>query len=321
MINLFDNLRFWSKSRNKFLKALRFYQTVNYLSARIANYVLPYYFNKTLYSPKYCLDLTKKNASPRIIVCITSFPARIKKTWLAVESILRQTVKPDKILLCLTKEQISSADRLPKELIAQQVRGLEIVFCEESIRSHTKYWNAFKDYPDDIIITVDDDIFYRNDLVETLLTFHKQFPSSIITNWAKVISFNDDNTLQYVNWLEATQEDIGITRTNYSIFGVAGVLYPPHCMYKDCLNVELIKQLCLTADDIWLSCQAILAGTTFVFTGYKQNHLPVSLTDNVTLLATNQSQNQVQVDNLNKYYYETIGIKPFYIVSQEVFPK
>ena len=40
-------------------------------------------------------------------------------------------------------------------------KQLEIIFVEEDLRSHKKYYYAFKEYQNDIIITIDDDIFIR----------------------------------------------------------------------------------------------------------------------------------------------------------------
>ena len=219
-------------------------------------------------------------------------------------------------MLCLTRSQIQDISLLPKELIALQERGLEIVFCDEEIRSHTKYWNAFRDNPDDVVITVDDDIIYRSDLIEVLFEYHKRFPNSIIVNWAKVISRKKDGLSSYNGWRETNEGDVGIERQNYSLFGVAGVLYPPHSMFDDCLNTELIKSLCPTADDVWLSAQAILKRTKFVFTGYKQNHLPVSIKNNETLLSINSTRNQVQIQRINDYYEGQIGYRLFDRVAE-----
>ncbi len=307
MINFFDNLRFWGSKRNSFLAGIRFYQFMNHASFLLANMTLPVYFRLT--GDKYRLEPSPKT-SGRVIVSLTSFPARIGNVHLVIESLLRQTRKPDKIILCLTKSQIPEIGKLPSRLLELQKRGLEIVLCDAAIRSHTKYHHAFRHYPEDNVITVDDDIIYRTDLIENLLAWHVRFPHSIIANWVKKIRNCDDMHSYYCQWPEADGRDAGIEAADDMIFGVGGVLYPPHCMYKDCLDIDLIKSLCLTADDVWLSCMGILAGTTFVFTGYKQGHLPVRIRNNVTLLAQNRTANQIQVDRVNDYYAERLGIRP-----------
>lgn len=308
MIDFFDKLRFWGAKRNKFLSSLYFYQIMNKSSEILANLILPIYFSVT--KRKYTLVGKVAKNKKRIIVSLTTFPARLPKVWMVIEAMLRQTCKPDKIVLYLTKSQVPDIEKLPKQLLEQRQRGLEIVLCEEEIRSHTKYFGAFRDYPDDIIITVDDDILYKKDLIETLIKYHKKFPHSIITNWAKKIQHAPGEKSLYSCWPETGADDIGIEHSHYSIFGVGGMLYPPHCMYKDCLNSKMIQELCLTADDIWLSCMAILNKTKFVFTGYKQNHLPVTIHNNTTLLSVNYERNQICVDNLNHYYKNTLKCEP-----------
>lgn len=308
MIDFFDSMRFWGAKRNPFLDRICFYRFMNRGSQVLANLLLPGWFLLT--RNRYHLKDSPKTGE-RVIVSLTSFPARISRVWLVVEAILRQTRPPDKIVLYLTKSQIPDLSKLPARLLKQQERGLEIRLCEEEIRSHTKYYGAFRDFPDDVVITVDDDILYRSDLIETLLRFHEKFPRAIIANWAKKIRLNENGESLYGCWPEAGADDIGVERFNYSIFGVGGMLYPPHCMYEDYLNCRMMRELCLTADDVWLSCMAILAKTPFVYTGYRQNHLPVSIRDNTTLLSENRVKNQMCVDNLNEYYRTRLGIRPF----------
>lgn len=311
MIDFFDSIRSWGGHRVPILDFLGYYRARNFLGQFLGNLLLPMYFRLTAKNKKYCLHGTQGKEAPQVIVSMTTFPARIEKAWLALESILHNNNKPDRLLLCVTKSQIPDENSLPPSIIALKKRGLEIVYCNEEIRSHTKYWSAFSKYPNDIIITVDDDIIYRSDLIENLINYHKRFPEAIIVNWAKKISLNNEGKSVYNYWPEAQTQDIGVEKPNYSLFGVAGVLYPPHSMYEDCLNPKLIKELSLTADDIWLSAQAILKGTHFVFTGYKQNHLPVSIRNNETLLSVNTTRNQEQVENINSYYDKKLGIRPF----------
>ena len=308
MVDFLDSMRYWGTKRNKILSFFKYYQIVNRLSQLLADLLLPYYFKIT--AGKHVL--TPENIPQgRVIVSMTTFPVRLPKVYLAVESLLHQSVKPDKIVLYLTRSQVPNIESCPENLKKLQARGLEIRLCDKPIRSHTKYYDAFHDFPEDIVITADDDIIYRSDFVSTLLEFHKKHPFSIICNWAKRIKNNSEGKSIYAQWPEAGRKNIDVEKENYSIFGVGGVLYPPNCLYKDWDNSDMIVDLCLTADDIWLSCMAFLAGTSFVFTGYKQNHLPVTIRNNETLIEGNYVRNQICVDNLNAYYLKELGFEPF----------
>lgn len=304
IIDFFDNRRFWGNKRNAFLDKIRYYGFVNHFTTLIANFILPIYFRTTQSNSKY--KLKKEGKKEQLtIVSLTSFPARIPTLWMTIESILRQTIKPDKIVLHLTESQIMDIESLPKSLLRLRERGLEIKLIKEEIKSHTKYYQAFKDYPNDIVITVDDDLFYRSDLIENLLNSHHKYPNAIIANWVKEIK---PNTPLYREWPDGNFESLS---HHFLLLGVGGVLYPPKCMYKDIFNVEMIRSLCLTADDVWLSCMALLANTPIYYTNYKYNYLPVLIKNNTTLISVNKDRNQICVDNLNNYYLKTKGIRPF----------
>lgn len=305
LINFFDNRRYWGGKRNKFLSLIYFYPIVNRIVTAVANIILPIYFNYTKNNPKYSLNKESDKKGEKIIVSLTSFPPRLPKLWLVIECLLRQTKKPDAIILYLTQGQVNSIEELPKKLKEQQKRGLQIKLCPDKIRSHTKYFYAISQNPEDIVITVDDDLFYRTDLIERHLKAHKKHPNAIIANWVKRIL---PTTPLYKEWPDATEPELS---NHFLLLGVSSVLYPPHSLYKDTFLTKEIIELCLTADDVWLSCMALLQKTPIFFTNYKYNHTPVSISKNETLLDVNRERNQVCVDNLNNYYQKKLGIRPF----------
>lgn len=304
LFDFFDCLRFWGENRNSFLQRIKFYGFINYSITSIANFILPFYFKITQKNKNYRL-IDKQQEGERIIVSLTSYPVRIPSLWKVIECLFRQTIKPDKIVLYLTEKQVGNIENLPNNLLKLRERGLEIRLCKEEIRSHTKYFQAFQDFPNDIIITIDDDLFYRSDLIENHIRWHKKYPNTIITNWAKEIL---QTTPLYREWPDVKHPSIS---TRYLLLGVGSVLYPPNCMYKDVFNVEMIKKLCLTADDIWLSCMALLAKTPISFTAYQYNYLPVTIKNNTTLISINGERNQICVDNLNNWYKKEMGVRPF----------
>ena len=304
VVDFFDRYRFWGEGRNPFLQKLRLYGIINFAINSVANFLIPLYFKFTKNQDKNKITC-KHDEGERIIVSLTSFPARIPTLWKVIECILRQTIKPDIIVLYLTESQVKDIEFLPSSLLNLRERGLDIRLCKEEIRSHTKYFQAFQDFPNDIVITIDDDLFYKSDLIENHLQWHKKYPNAIIANWVKEIL---PTTPLYKKWPDVKK--VGLSN-RFLLLGVSSVLYPPHCMYEDVFNVEMIKKLCLTADDVWLSCMALLAKTPIFYTAYKYNHLPIQIKNNTTLISINGERNQLCVDNLNKWYYEKMNIRPF----------
>ena len=301
LINFFDNRRFWGGKRNKFLQRIYFYRCCNRLVEIIANLILPIYLHLTRNNSQYIIPRNDKTQN-RYIVSLTSFRTRIPKLWMVAESILRNQVKPDKFILYL---QLDSMDEVPRKLLELQKRGVDIVLCTTELRSHNKYYHAIQNFPEDCIITIDDDIFYRNDFIESFVKLHKQHPNAIIANRAKTIT---SNSTLYKEWPDTEKQEENI----YMLpIGVGGVLYPPHSLYKDVLEKEAIKELCYTADDVWLACMSILKDTPKFFSNYKQGYLNVRIPHNTTLMDTNRERNQICVDNLNAYYEKKLGVKPF----------
>lgn len=305
LIDFINNRRFWGGKRNKFLQKIYFYSICNKITDIAANIILPVYFRLTKNNPAYRIGENKKENREQIIVSLTSFPPRLPRLHLVIECLLRQTVKPDAIILYLTAGQVESIEKLPKKLLELQKRGLQIKLRPDKIRSHTKYFYAIKENPNDIVITIDDDLFYKTDLIESHLKAHEKYPKAIIANCVKEIL---PTTTKYAEWPDGTIPKLS---NRFLLLGFCSVLYPPHSLHEELFNKEVIIEQCLTADDVWLSCMALLKGTPIYFTKYKYHPLPVLIKNNETLLSVNRERNQICVDNLNAYYEKKLGIRPF----------
>lgn len=305
LVDFFDKLRFWGSHRNRLLQSLRVYGVWNKITEFTANLILPVYFSLTKNNPLHRLPV-ETESDPKVVVSLTSFPKRIPTLHLVIETLLRQSVKPDKIILYLTQSQIPNVEALPKQLLEQRSRGLEIVLCPDEIRSHTKYYYAFRDYPNAKVITVDDDLFYRSDLIATHLENSKKHPGCVIANWVKEII---PGTPKYNEWPDLA--DTPKLSKNLLILGVSSVLYPPKSVHPDIFNVDNIKALTLTADDIWITAMILKKGTSVYYTAYKYNHLPVWIKNNETLISGNYIRNQQCIDNINNYYQFNQKCRPF----------
>src|SRR5699024_2660656 len=249
MINFFIELYGSIRNKNAFLTSIRFYSVERILVRVVANIILPIYLGLTANREEYQLT-PSTDKDKRIIVSLTSFPARIKKVWIVIECLLRQTYPPDKIILWLAKEQFEGRNTLPNNLLDLEKRGLEIVFCDEDLRSHKKYYYAIKKFSKDILITVDDDLIYPTILISRLLDLHKKHPGTICCDRAHRITKEGSNLKSYTEW-ETLHKAEGPSFKLFFTSG-GGTLFPPGALSKEALNKKIFMVHCKYADDIWL---------------------------------------------------------------------
>lgn len=310
MVDLFDYIYTSIQNRNKTLTRIRVYSFLRFVVRVSANIIIPVYFSLTRNNKNYSIRMSDKN-SGRVIVSMTSFPLRIKRIWLVIESILRQSRKPDKIILWLSKEQFPSFNSLPAKLLKQINRGLEIRLVEGDLRSHKKYFYAIQEFPDDYIITVDDDAFYHSKLLSFLIDLNNKYPITICCNSARYIASETGELLPYTHWqIVKTQQEPG---TDIIPIGQGGILYPPHSLHNNVIDEAVFRKYCFLADDIWLNVMARLKGTNVAKTSYYSEYLPVLNSNDITLTSVNVNEglNDIQLKSVRDYCIKVLEIDPY----------
>lgn len=197
----------------------------------------------------------------QVIVSLTSFPAAIPYAAQAVQSILNGSVLPDKVILYLTFSQFGEGG-IPQELqkLANDNSRFEIRDYPRDIRSYRKLIPALNDFPNDIIVTVDDDVAYHKNMLRDLLRLHKQMPQAILAHRAKRMKPDEPyRKWKKYRWYHFLLKKIHTSFKNIQT-GVGGVLYPPHSLKKEMINVELFTELAPTTDDIWFWAAGVANG-------------------------------------------------------------
>lgn len=115
----------------------------------------------------------------KTIVSLTTYPKRIDKVHLTIESLLAQKYRDYSVILWLSQEEICEKN-LSKSLQRLRKRGLIIKFVEGNIKSYKKHINALKEYPYSTIITADDDVMYPHCWLGRLLEEQEKYPNTII---------------------------------------------------------------------------------------------------------------------------------------------
>ena len=252
----------------------------------------------------------------KVIVSLTSFPAAIIYAKYAINSILAGNTLPDKLVLYLTFSQFQDS-KIPLELmtLANNNPLFEIRNYNEDIRSYRKLIPALKDFPNDIIVTIDDDVRYHKNMLRDLLHLHKQIPDVIIANRAKKIKLN----APYRKWKKYRWYHFIFKKLNFNFrniqTGVGGVLYPPNSLNNEMLCSDLFKEIAPTTDDIWFWAAAVASGTYVLPFPFGKHNKPHGLNKpkNLSLKTVNF---KTGID-LNRTVFEKI-LEKYKIIRQRI---
>lgn len=247
----------------------------------------------------------------KIIVSLTSFPERITVVHKAIQSLFDQSLKADKIVLWLADSQFPDREKeLPEELMKLVSAGqLEIDWCRD-LKPHKKYLYSLKKYPDDIIITVDDDLVQPEDLIEKLYLSYLENPESVSCTRVHLMLFDkEEKLIPYARWIKEASDCLYRPSMQLLATGGAGALYPPGLLKKEYLDEELIQDLCPLADDLWLKTVELLSDVPVVlgYEGYKLNVIDDS--QGFALFSVNGAgkKNDEQIRKIRNWMLETFG--------------
>jgi hypothetical protein len=186
---------------------------------------------------------------------LTSHGERVTKTApYAAYTLLRQSVRAGKVILWLAR-----GTAIPPLLRRLQDNGLDIRFCKD-MRAYTKLIPALAEFPGDILITADDDVYYPKRWLEGLKKAYMNDPSKIYCYRAHEIVVDEDgNIAPYNAWKHCMKNNSRAGRLFPT--GVGGILYPPRSLGDLCLREEEFMKLAPDGDDIWFWAMAKCMGT------------------------------------------------------------
>ena len=129
---------------------------------------------------KYNLLHSEPNNKELVIISMTSWKKRIGNVAAVIDSIIKNTVKPDKIVLNLSLLEFPNKEQdLPGNLQSYiNNNTIEIIWSERNDKAFKKFIPTMNKYPNAAIICIDDDFIYPKDLIETFINKHKEFPNN-----------------------------------------------------------------------------------------------------------------------------------------------
>lgn len=249
------------------------------------------------------LPIIPQKKLDNVIVSLTSFTPRLNKLHIVIKSLLRQKYQPLKIILYLANDV--NVNNIPKKLLKlTKTNKFEIKTGYENLKPHKKYFFVIQEYPESIIITVDDDLIYDKNLIKDLYLCYKKNPNSVIARRVNLITKDKNGNLnKYSNWIWEYKEN---TNSSFDLLatGCGGVLYPPKIFSNEIFNKEIIYKYCLNTDDIWLKFMELKNNIPVTFTNSKVVHpLSIRNSQETALMnenTTGKNRNDESIENLQK---------------------
>jgi len=139
-----------------------------------------------------------------IIVSLTTIPSRLNNIIITINSILNQTIKPDKIILNIPLHYNNFSDifTIPQELNNQYITINRCIDYGPATKLLGLLCNNILENlcNDDLIVIIDDDRIYNANLIENFLKKHAIFPSYALTvsgwNIESLSDYSYNNKLQ-----------------------------------------------------------------------------------------------------------------------------
>ena len=185
------------------------------------------------------------SVSEEIFVSMTSWKKRINYACDAVRRMKNQTYRPKKIILTLSEDEFPLKEKeLPENLLKERDNVFEIRWCKENTKTFKKLLPLFYIHPDYWLLTVDDDVDYPKNFIETMVQSAVDDTLPITGSHLKTDYFEFGNII--------------------SSNGAFTLVKPKHCLpYLKDMYEDLKKQeLCLCSDPL-LTYSVLLNGLSF----------------------------------------------------------
>lgn len=208
--------------------------------------------------------VTETKRAEEVVVTLTSYPARFETTWLAIESLLRQKERPDRVNLNLFEDEFPGRV-LPWFIREQMKRGLEINWCPVNLKVYLKIVPAVQKFPKAIVVATDDDIIYPQDRLQCLMNGHRLHPKCVVAQEVREISQLGGHIYpmrewNFTGWNGFVDERALGPSKMLVPEGVTGVLIPPGSLHETAFDFSQFKALCPTEDDLWIYSCLVMNG-------------------------------------------------------------
>lgn len=183
-----------------------------------------------------------------ILSCTTTYERR-GIFYYGVQSLLKQSLKPDIFLVNISKEKYLNDSGFPNKPNWLDKEGIEINWVPNT-GPYRKLLPAISiAQPDDLIITADDDVLYHVNWLNQLVGLHKEYPDYITCSRARRIDSNIFGIWKnYNSWSYVEEKNANILNVP---IGCGGTLYTKRLIDLDFLFDKKYLEIAPTTDDLW----------------------------------------------------------------------
>ena len=275
----------------------------------------PHQYREFLTVKKHDYETMHSLIRKRLIVSLTTYPKRIQAVVQVVEMLLAQTRKADEIILWLAEEQFPEKEKeLPDALVKLAAeKRLSIRWCDD-LKAHKKYFYAFQEFAEDIVVTVDDDLKYSPQMLATLYRSYLLYPEAVSAMRAHLMLISPENEIfPYHSWIQETDACMHMPSMQLVATGGAGTLYPPKLFRKEFLDKAAIAECCPLADDLWLKAMQVASEIPVVVACQYEplSYLPGTQEEMLYQLNGRQNQNDVQLSEIIQWMDGKFGKDSF----------
>lgn len=241
-----------------------------------------------------------QNPDWKFEVSVTSHPARFNALAIALTALKTQILQPQGINVFIAQADLAALPDSVKQL--EKSGYIKIQSCEE-LGSGKKLIPALSKQGKLPIITIDDDLYFENDLFLHLMINHYLYPEAIIAARAHRLSLSEaGDVLPFSQWHKHYDLGEGPSKDLMPTTG-AGTLFPPKAMHEDASDVALYTKLSHNTDDLWWYFQARRKGTLIRRLSGLDHLNFIDSTQEVGLWKNgNQDQNEVNLKALLAQY-------------------
>jgi hypothetical protein len=277
-----------------------------------------------------------ENRKQKIYVSLTTISSRIKKLVKTIDSILKQTAKPDEIRVYLSKkpylfDEGINEEQIPPKLKQYNKEGKIKIIYTENTGPYRKLLPILKEKWNKkcIIITADDDVIYPLDWIERLLEESEEFPNSIIAHRCRDMKIEGKKIAPYNSWelislKSYIKDENSINSKRVFPTGRNGVLYKPS-FFKEIIFDKMFLKLCPYNDDIWFKIISLVSGTNnqVIFSdewhfGFANNKADKTKNLNeINLNKKNKMNNDAQLKKVITYLKENYRINVYNLLGTE----